>query len=148
MTAKLITKVPIVHSDIAIGFGTVQQQRGPIFEFEQRIELNWIFRTVDEIKELDIDDKYTRISLHTLGPLQEYYYDDNSTATPDDVLVIKPNQVSALDSGRWIYVPPPVTGIEEAPSDDAIYGRQNETWVEISTGGGTYIHLPLSSALT
>jgi len=99
----LIHKVLAVHRDLALGKGTVVQQRGLFVGEEHKIELAFIFRTVDEIKDLDIT-RYLRIQLHQPGDASEYWYDELSLATPDDISVIKPNNISITDAGRWLLV--------------------------------------------
>ena len=88
-TQRTINRSLIVHNDFALGFGIIQQTRdSAVTTSEQKIELNWIFRTLDEIRNLDFV-KYTRVSLHTVGPVVEYHFDTTSTASDDadEVLV-------------------------------------------------------------
>ena len=96
-----INKVPIVHSDIAIGSGLISQQRGSVITSEQKIELNWIFRTTTEIRDLDFT-MYSRVSLHQAGALKEYWFNTASAESDDDDTVLVPTASPTL--GRWILV--------------------------------------------
>lgn len=102
-TQRTINRSLIVHNDLALGYGMVQQTRG--FDNttnEQKIELSWIFRTLDEIRYLDIT-KYTRVSLHTEGgPTVDYLFDSTSTASDDADDVLAP--VPFISAGRWIKI--------------------------------------------
>ena len=103
-TQRTINRSLIIHNDFALGFGQVQQTRG--FDnttLEQKIELTWIFRTLDEIRYLDWL-LYTRVSLHTEGPLTEYYFDSTSTASDDADEVLAP--IPVIGTGRWLKVLP------------------------------------------
>ena len=103
-TQRTINRSLIIHNDFALGYGTVQQNRGfDNITVEQKIELNWIFRTLDEIRMLDWS-KYTRVSLHTEGPLVEYYFDGASTAADDADDVLAP--IPTISTGRWLKVNP------------------------------------------
>ena len=98
---RVVSNVRIVHADFELGHGSVDQKRGPIIKPEQRVELNWIFRTVDEVQHLDTT-RYTRISLHAEGALKEYWYDEISEAVPNNKTVLKPYVVTR--AGRWLQV--------------------------------------------
>ncbi len=75
MTLRTINRNLIVHNDLNIGYGTEVQNRGDQgATTEQKIELDFIFRSIAEIKALD-EDKYTRVSLHAAGPVIGYYFD-------------------------------------------------------------------------
>ena len=100
MTLRTINRNLIVHNDLNIGYGTEVQNRGDQgATTEQKIELDFIFRSIAEIKALD-EDKYTRVSLHAAGPVIGYYFDPTSGAIPDDDLVLLPDSGVAL--GRWL----------------------------------------------
>ena len=101
MTQRTINRSLIVHNDFAIGFGTVAQERGTLTATEQKVELAWIFRTIGEIRLLD-HAIYTRVLLHTLGPLVEYYFDATSAAVDDADEILAPVPVVSL--GRWLKV--------------------------------------------
>lgn len=102
----IITRVvqtnKVVHADLAIGSGTVEQTRGQRVTKERMIEVMWIFRTVDAIRELAVP-MYTRVALHALGPVMEFVYDADSGLHDNGNTVLKPMHVTGL--GRWIYVP-------------------------------------------
>ena len=98
---RVVTNAAIVHNDLAIGHGKVTQTRGHKETEEQQIELNFIFRSITEIQELDIS-KYTRVSLHQKGQMIEYWYDHTAGDEPDNFHVIKPRDITHL--GRWLRV--------------------------------------------
>jgi len=100
MAVRLIQKQLVVHNDLAIGAGTIQQQRGPLISDEQQIELTFIFRSIAEIRSLDIC-RYTRVQLHQQGCNLEYWYNEDSTEDDDGLNILKPNTVPAEDNGRW-----------------------------------------------
>ena len=101
-TKRVVQTNRIVHNDLELGYDKVIQRRGPNdYTEEQRIELMFIFRTVAEIKWLDLE-RYTRVGLHTDGPLIEYRYDEASEDEPDDERVIKPHVNN--HRGRWLRV--------------------------------------------
>jgi len=100
---KTISKVPVVHEDIAIGVGKVNQQRGADTVEVRQVELSWIFRTSDEIRGLDIV-KYSRVQLHQQGAAAEYWYDATSIAVDDGSTVLKPDAIGTSSTGRWILV--------------------------------------------
>lgn len=105
--SRILHRQLIGHEDFALGHGKVTQQRGPeTLEFQQ-IELEFIFRTPDEIKTLDYN-RYTHVAIHTIpeGPVIQYYYDPFSHLIPDDFEVIKPNSVQLTQGGRYIRVIP------------------------------------------
>jgi hypothetical protein len=41
------------------------------------------------------------------------------------------------DDDKWIEFPHGFNGLEEAPEDSLIYGRQDGQWVEVSVSGGS-----------
>lgn len=100
-TQRTINRSLIIHKDIARGTSVVQQSRGGITTQEREIELTWIFRSVDEIRALD-QTLYTRVKLHTSGPLVEYLFDASSAAADDGDDVLAP--VPAVSLGRWLKV--------------------------------------------
>jgi len=100
---SLIHKVLAVHRDLALGKGTVVQQRGLSSDDEQQIELAFIFRTIDEIKALDVV-RYLRVQLHNEGATSEYWYDETSDDAPDDSTVLKPDSIPVEEDGRWLLV--------------------------------------------
>jgi len=99
--AKTISKVPVVHEDIAIGAGIVSQTRNNESVSVRQIELSWVFRTIAEIRGLDIT-KYTRVSLHKSLAATEYWYDASSTEDDDSLDVLKPDSIDAGSPGRWV----------------------------------------------
>lgn len=99
MVQRTVNRALIVHNDIAIGVGAVVQTRGDTTAAEQKIELDWIFRTAAEIRALDYS-KYTRVSLHTEGPLVHYAWDATSNAVDDAWNVLTPLTNPTL--GRWV----------------------------------------------
>jgi len=102
MTSRTLNRELIIHKDLALGIGTALQTRGTAPQTaEQLIELDFIFRTTAEIRALDIN-RYSRISLHTVGPLTHYFFDPTSAAIDDDNTIIAP--VPAIAVGRWIRV--------------------------------------------
>lgn len=103
MPVQLIFKQLAVHRDLAIGVGTVAQQRGPLITQEQQIELTFIFRSLSEIRALDIC-RYTRVQLHQPGCNLEYWFDDEHTEPDDGFNVLKPDTIPAIDPGRWRLV--------------------------------------------
>ena len=98
---RVVTNKRIIHNDLELGHGRTDQLRGEAIRSEQRIELNWIFRTVDEIQHLDTT-RYSRVSLHDKGALKEYWYDETSEAVPNLKTVLKPYAVTR--AGRWLLV--------------------------------------------
>jgi len=104
MAKRILYRSLIGHEDFALGPGKLPQERGEHSIVLQKIELPFIFRTVDEIKELDYT-KYMHIGLHIeYGAVIEYYYDPTSTAVADDNLIIKPNSIHVTLPGRYIKV--------------------------------------------
>jgi len=99
MAFRTINRNLIVHKDLALGVGPVVQTRGTITAAEQQIEMIFIFRTIAEIRLLDFT-RYTRVALHSLGPLTEYYFDITSAAVDDGDLVLAPSPAVSL--GRWL----------------------------------------------
>lgn len=98
---KQINKSLATHQDLAIGVGDVIQQRANQSLTVRQIELTWIFRSVAEIRDLDIN-KYTRVQLHQPGETIEYWYDANSVVPDDGTNSLQP--VSLPPTGRWIKV--------------------------------------------
>jgi hypothetical protein len=120
--SRVIHRQLIGHEDFALGHGKVTQKRGPeTLEFQQ-VELEWIFRTVDEIKALDYN-VYTHIAIHQIGPVIQYYYSPDSHAVPDDYNVIKPNSVHLTQGGRYIRI---ATGIGVSLLDTIIASCSDE----------------------
>ncbi len=115
MTQRTINRSLIIHNDFAMGIGTVAQERGTNTSIEQKVELTWIFRTLDEIRSLD-HSKYTRVSLHTPGPLAEYYFDITSAASDDADEVLAP--IPAVSLGRWLKVGPAAPSYTTADLND------------------------------
>lgn len=110
--SRVIHRQLIGHEDIARGHGKVTQKRGPeTLEFQQ-IEIEWIFRTNDEIRALDYN-RYTHVAIHPIpeGGVIQYYYDPYSHAVDDDWNVIKPNSVAATQGGRYIRLIPNYYGL-------------------------------------
>ena len=101
MSFRTINRSLVVHNDLAIGIGPVVQTRGDNTAAEQKIELPFIFRKADEIRYLNTS-KYTRVALHTAGPLVEYYFDAISAAVDDGDATLAP--LPAITLGRWLKV--------------------------------------------
>ena len=101
LITRVVNNARIVHNDLALGAGKVDQKRGPVIKAEQMIEIMLIFRTVDEIQHLDTE-RYTRVALHQEGPVREYWYDKSSEAVPNLTTILKPYVVSR--AGRWVQV--------------------------------------------
>jgi len=101
LVTRVVTSSRIVHNDLQLGRGTVEQYRGNSIRTEQSIELMFIFRTVDEIQHLDTA-RYARVGLHQEGPLREYWYNETSEAVPNNNTVLKPYTVTR--AGRWLLV--------------------------------------------
>lgn len=120
-TQRTINRSLIVHNDLALGYGTTQQTRSfDTTTNEQQIELNWIFRTLDEIRYLD-HTLYTRVSLHTEGPVVEYYFNSEATDSDDADEVLAP--IPVISAGRWLKVnrvSPNYTTVELADITNAV----------------------------
>ncbi len=101
MAFRTINRSLIVLNDLALGSVPVVQTRGTVTQAERMIELDFIFRTVAEIRALD-GTKHPRVSLHTAGPLIQYYFDATSAGVDDGDLILAPVPVVAL--GRWLKV--------------------------------------------
>jgi len=102
LRARKVNTNRIVHNDLELGPGTVTQRRSLNVETEERqIELCFIFRTVEEIRFLDTE-RYTRVALHTEGPLIEYRYDPLMEAVDDGEKFIAPHTANHM--GRWVRV--------------------------------------------
>ena len=106
MVQTVTSRSLIIHNDFALGVGLVQQVRGLTTFMAQMVEIVFIFRTLDEIRYLDIT-RYTRVALHTAGPLIEYYYDNVATGVDDGDELLAP--LPAVSVGRWrkIIATPP-----------------------------------------
>lgn len=115
-TQRILTRNLIVHSDFNIGFGTESQTRGDTEAVEQKVELIWIFRSIDEIRALNYS-KYTRVSLHVDNALViEYWFDPASAAVDDGDEVLAPVPPIAL--GRWRRIhPTPATATSTELND-------------------------------
>ena len=112
--ATEIVRSLIGHQDFALGQGKITQVRGPHTISLQTIELEFIFRTVEEIKALNYV-LYAHVALFEVGPLTIYYFDPASMVVPDDDNILLPNTLLAYQPGRYIKVvyyntdnPPPV----------------------------------------
>lgn len=100
---RILYRSLIGHEDFNLGQGKVVEVRGEHTITLRRIELPFIFRTVEEIEELNYE-LYAHIGLHQIGAVIEYYFDPDSLAVPDDNLVIKPNTIYITEPGRYIKV--------------------------------------------
>ena len=87
--SRIIHRQLIGHEDFAKGHGKVSQKRGPETLSFQQVEIEWIFRTNEEIRALDYN-VYTHVAIHTIpeGPVVQYYYDPYSHVVDDDWNVI------------------------------------------------------------
>lgn len=104
-TQRTLNRNLIVHNDLELGYGSVVQERGDVQAAEQKIELMFIFRQLDEIRNLDYT-RYTRVGFHQdAAPLVEYLFDFTSAASDDGDDVLAPNP--AITLGRWLKVPRP-----------------------------------------
>jgi len=102
MTSRTINRSLIIHEDLALGAGQVLQTRGEVTLSEQKIELDFIFRDINEIRSLDVL-RYTRASLHVdANALIHYVYDPTSAAIDDGNLVLAP--IPVIPVGRWLRV--------------------------------------------
>ena len=99
--SRIIYRQLIGHEDLSLGQGKIVQERGDRTVSIQQIELEFIFRTVDEIKALDYI-RYGHVALYKIGPVFQYYFDWLSMAVPDNITVIKPNSILASLPGRYI----------------------------------------------
>lgn len=99
--SRIIYRQLIGHEDFSLGQGKISQERGDRTVNIRQIELEFIFRTVAEIKEIDYS-RYAHVALHTVGPVIQYYFDGTSMATPDDILIIKPDLLLVSQAGRYI----------------------------------------------
>jgi len=105
MTQRTLKRNLIVHRDLELGFGSIVQERGDVSAAEQKIELLFIFRQLDEIRNLDYN-RYTRVGFHQdNAPVVEYWFDFTSAAADDADDVLAP--IPAVSLGRWIKVPRP-----------------------------------------
>lgn len=98
LLVRTVSTNRITHNDLELGQGEVQQVRYNQQRTEKQIELNFIFRSVDEIRALDLL-RYTRVSLHREGQRYEYWFDSKCGLPDDGVNIIQPNSVSTV--GRW-----------------------------------------------
>lgn len=130
---RIIHRQLIGHEDIARGHGKVLQERGGVELSFQQVEIEWIFRTVDEIKALNYNI-YTHVAIHTIpeGPVVQYYYAPDSYATPDDNNVIKPNSVDISQPGRYIKVP---GAVPAGSVFDTIIASASDEFTELTIGG-------------
>ena len=99
--SRIIYRQLIGLEDFAVGSTVVSQNRGDRLIDIRQVELQFIFRTVNEIKALDYA-KFVHIGLHQTGPVIEYYFDPLSFAVPDNDLVIKPAALLAGQPGRYV----------------------------------------------
>jgi len=111
--SRILKRQLIGHEDLALGFGKVSQTRGDqTLEFRQ-IQLEFIFETTDEIREIDYN-RYLHVALHhdaPHGPVSQYYWDPYSLVVDDDYNVIRPNRVVPTQAGRYIRVIPNYYGL-------------------------------------
>lgn len=98
---RVVTPARIVHNDLELGSNKITQTRQFKETEEQQLEFVLIFRSIEAIRYLDTN-RYTRVALHTDGPLIEYWYDEHSVAKPDSDHTLQPFAVSG--SGRWLRV--------------------------------------------
>jgi hypothetical protein len=129
--SRIIHRQLIGHEDFALGHGEVTQKRGPETLQFQQVEIEWIFRTVDEIKALDYN-VYTHVAIHNIpeGPVTQYYYSPDSHAVPDDYNIIKPNSVALTQGGRYIRVP----GVGAASLLDTIIASASDETTPLEVG--------------
>ena len=55
-----------------------------------------------DMRALDIDQRVHNQRRIVDGPQELWYFDENSTATDDGATILKPNDLGALDPGRWL----------------------------------------------
>jgi len=104
-TQRTLNRNLIVHRDLELGYGSVVQERGEVQAAEQKIEIMFIFRQLDEIRNLDYN-RYTRVALHQDGaPTVEYWFDFTSAASDDGDDVLAP--IPTVSLGRWLKIPRP-----------------------------------------
>jgi hypothetical protein len=95
--------------------------------------LEFIFETIDEIKELDYT-RYTHVAKHNVGPVTQYYYDPLSLAVPDDYDVLKPNSVLLTSTGRWIRIGSDDDTVSLNNVFDTIIASASDEFTELTTG--------------
>lgn len=98
---RVVTPARIVHNDLELGPGTVVQTRQFKEAQERQLEFVLIFRSVEEIRYLDTT-RYTRVALHTDGPLIEYRFEQDSIAMQNFDTVLQP--FATTGAGRWLRV--------------------------------------------
>ena len=102
-----IQKQLAAHEDLLLGSGTTSQIRGESSEVVRRIELSFILRTNQEIRDLDVT-RYTRVQLHQQGATKEFWYDATSSLVDDDDDILEPTSSPA--TGRWLNTTLGVSG--------------------------------------
>lgn len=98
LLVRKVTTNRITHNDLELGSSEVRQVRYNQERTERQIELNFIFRSADEIRSLDLN-RYTRVSLHREGQCYEYWFDAKCGLPDDDDNILQPNSVATI--GRW-----------------------------------------------
>jgi len=101
--SRVIHRQLIGHEDLSLGQGSINQARGVSVVPVRQIELEFIFRTIAEIKALDYL-LYAHVGLYAIGPVVQYYFDSSSVALNDDDLVLKPDRLLSSQSGRYLKV--------------------------------------------
>ena len=90
MATRQIYKALAGQEDLALGLGTVTQNRNFSDLAITQINLPFIFQTVLEIKALDTT-RYQFVQLNSDGYPILYYYDSESSAEDNDVSVLMPD---------------------------------------------------------
>ncbi len=103
--SRTIFRQLIGHEDFSLGQGKINQERGDRTISIRQIELEFIFRTIVEIRELNYL-LYAHIALHVVGAVVQYYFDATSVAVDDGNLVLKPNTLLSTQQGRYLKVLP------------------------------------------
>lgn len=96
--SNILKKSRLGIEDLAMGFGVENQIRGQTTVPVTRIQADFIFNSLSDIKALNT----ARVKFCSLftpdGSSISYYYDPTSTETPNDTTVIAPNS----GTGRWL----------------------------------------------
>lgn len=96
---KVIRKNLGGYEDLALGEGTESQTRGDENVAITKINAEWVFYSVAEIKALDTSRfKHATLVLSASNQVRKYDYNGASTAVGNDQDVLKPN----VGSGRWL----------------------------------------------
>jgi len=121
-TTRQIKKVLASMQDLALGTGTVVQNRNGASTTVNKINLPFIQQTVADIKLLDTN-KHQFASVNASGTIATYYYNSASAAAVDDDLVLLP--LSGV--GRWLKINPLAPLASPTGTDLVGYGSRTLT---------------------